>query len=39
MRFAILLLLTLFAACDHVQPSPVGTNCVSRGRNPIPVCE
>ena len=35
----LLLGLGLLAACEHVQPSPVGTNCVTRGRNPIPVCE
>jgi hypothetical protein len=39
MRLAILLLLTLFAACDHAQPSLVGTNCIHMGRNPIPVCQ
>ena len=39
---ALILLLALLAtglaACDHVQPSPVGTNCVHMGRNPIPTC-
>lgn len=39
MRLAALLLLTLFAACDHVQPSPVGTNCIHLGRNPNVVCQ
>jgi hypothetical protein len=39
MRLAILLLLTLVAACDHVQPSSVGTKCIRMGRNPIPVCQ
>jgi hypothetical protein len=38
MRFAALLLLGLLTACDQVQPSPVGTNCVHYGRNPMPVC-
>jgi hypothetical protein len=33
------LLLGLLAACEHVRPSPVGTNCVHQGRNPIPVCQ
>ena len=35
---ALLLLLGLAAACDHVRPSPIGTHCVNYGRNPIPVC-
>ena len=40
---ALILLLGLLAtaglaACDHVRPSPAGTNCVHQGRNPIPVC-
>ena len=28
----------LLVACDNVEPSSVGTNCVHQGRNPIPVC-
>lgn len=37
-RAAVLLPLLLVAACDQVRPSPVRTDCVTRGRNPIPVC-
>jgi hypothetical protein len=38
-RPLLCLLLLLLAGCDHVQPSPVGTNCVTHGRGRIPVCE
>lgn len=39
MRAALLILLTLtIAACEYAQPSPVRTDCVTRGRNPIPQC-
>ncbi|WP_255466812.1 hypothetical protein [Roseicella aquatilis] len=37
-RAAAILLLGLLAACQYVRPSPVGTNCVHYGRNPMPVC-
>ncbi len=33
-----LVLLGLLAGCQYAQPSPVGTNCVHYGRNPIPTC-
>ncbi|MDO9710503.1 hypothetical protein [Paracraurococcus lichenis] len=38
MRLFLLLLPLLLGACEYVRPSPVGTNCVHQGRNPIPVC-
>jgi hypothetical protein len=38
MRLLVLLLPLLLAACQYAQPSPVGTNCVHYGLNPIPVC-
>lgn len=34
----LLLLATLLTGCAYAEPSPVGTNCVHQGRNPIPVC-
>ncbi len=37
-RCLALLLLGLLAGCQYAQPSPVGTNCVHYGRNPMPVC-
>ncbi|WP_268885390.1 hypothetical protein [Belnapia mucosa] len=38
-RCLAILLLGLLAACQHAQPSPVGTNCVRYGsRNVMPTC-
>ena len=36
--FLVALLAVLLAGCQYAEPSPVGTNCVKYGRNPMPVC-